>query len=105
MNYTEEITKYMTEQYVLDPSRETVEKLSNELQKTVKSVIGKLSREGVYRRQVYTTKRGELPITKLEIVASIAEILGFDSDDLVGLDKTPKLILQKVEARLKHNVI
>jgi hypothetical protein len=105
MNYTEDITKYMTEQYVTNPSRETVENLSNELQKSVKSIIGKLSREGVYRRQVYTTKRGELPITKLEIVASIAEMLGFDSDDLVGLDKTPKLILQKVEVKLKQGIL
>lgn len=105
MNYTPETTEYMVKEYEANKSRETVERLSIELQKSVKSVIGKLSREGVYRRQVYTTKQGETPITKLEIVADICQVLGFESDDLVGLDKTPKLILQKVEARLKHNVI
>jgi len=97
MNYTPEITAYMLKQYIANPCRETVDELSKELDKSAKSIIGKLSREGVYRRQVYTTKQGDPPITKLEIVANISIALGFEIDDLVGLDKTPKLILQKLE--------
>tara|TARA_R110002073_G_scaffold159279_2_gene314509 strand:- start:777 stop:1091 length:315 start_codon:yes stop_codon:yes gene_type:complete len=97
MNYSEDITKYMVEQYVNDPSRETVEKLAKELEKSIKSVIGKLSREGVYRREIYKTKSGETPVTKVEIVSSIAESLGLDGDTLLGLDKAPKNTLKLLE--------
>jgi hypothetical protein len=97
MNYSEDITKYMVEQYVSDPSRETVEKLAKELEKSIKSVIGKLSREGVYRREIYKTKSGETPVTKVEIVSSIAESLGLDGDTLLGLDKAPKNTLKLLE--------
>ena len=97
MNYSEDITKYMVEQYVSDPSRETVEKLAKELEKSIKSVIGKLSREGVYRREIYKTKSGETPVTKVEIVSSIAESLGLDGDTLLGLDKAPKNTLKILE--------
>ena len=100
MNYTPDITAYMKTQYCADPTRETVDALAKELDKSAKSIIGKLSREGVYRRQVYTTKQGDPPVTKLEIVANIAFALGFEADDLLGLDKTPKLILQKMEQRI-----
>ena len=97
MNYSEDITKYMVEQYASDPSRETVEKLAKELEKSIKSVIGKLSREGVYRREIYKTKSGETPVTKVEIVSSIAESLGLDGDTLLGLDKAPKNTLKLLE--------
>ena len=85
MNYTELSTKYMVQEYTADPTRETVEKLAEELDKSIKSVIGKLSREGVYRREIYKTKSGETPVTKVEIVSSIAESLGLDGDTLLSL--------------------
>ena len=69
MNYTEEQTAHIKEQYLANPNRVTVEKLADELDKSVKSIIGKLSREGVYRREIYKTKSGELPVTKVEIVS------------------------------------
>jgi hypothetical protein len=68
MNYSPEQVKYMTERYLESPERETVEDLAQEMDKSVKSIIGKLSREGVYKRTIYTTKSGEKPITKLELV-------------------------------------
>ena len=48
MNYTKDQTEYMIEKYKTNPSRDTVEELADEFSKSVKSVIGKLSREGVY---------------------------------------------------------
>ena len=50
MNYNEQTTQYMLEKYTADPTRQTVEDLAVELSRSVKSIIGKLSREGVYRR-------------------------------------------------------
>ena len=71
--------------------------LAEELQKSVKSIIGKLSREGVYRREIYKTKSGELPVTKVEIVSNIADSLGIEVDSLLGLEKTPKATLKTLE--------
>ncbi len=56
MNYTPEETLFMVEAYTAEPSRETVEKLAVKLEKSVKSIIGKLSREGVYQRAAYKSK-------------------------------------------------
>ena len=78
MNYNEEQTKHIVEAYQSNPNRETVEALAKELSKSIKSIIDKLSREGVYRREIYKTKTGELPITKVEIVSNIADDLGIE---------------------------
>ena len=97
MNYTEDQTKHIIEAYQMNPNRDTVEMLADELQKSVKSIIGKLSREGVYRREIYKTKSGELPVTKVEIVSNIADSLGIEMDSLLGLEKTPKATLKTLE--------
>lgn len=97
MSYTEQITKELIEAYEDDPTRETVEELADKYGKSIKSIIGKLSREGVYRREVYRSKTGELPVTKIEIVNNIANALGIEPESLVGLEKSPKAALQKLE--------
>lgn len=99
-NYTEEQTKYMIEVYSKNPERGTVEMLAQELDKSTKSIIGKLSREGVYRRESYVTKTGEKPVTKVELVASIADSLGVSVDSLEGLEKTPKGVLKLLSKEL-----
>jgi len=96
-NYTEEQTASMVQTYIADPTPDTVEFLANMLGKSKKSIIGKLSREGVYRREVYVSKTGEKPITKIEIVEQIAEGLGLESRDLAGLEKSPKESLRRLE--------
>ncbi len=103
MNYSEEQTKYMTDLYLSSPSRNTVEILAEEMDKSIKSIIGKLSREGVYRREIYKTKSGETPITKVEIVSNIAEVLGLDVDNLLGLDKAPKNTLKTLEKGIESS--
>ena len=102
MNYTEDQTKHIIEAYQRNPNRDTVEKLADELQKSVKSIIGKLSREGVYRREIYKTKSGELPVTKVEIVSNIADDLGIEVESLLGLEKAPKATLKKLENAIKE---
>ena len=100
MNYNDEQVAYMTKTYQDEPTRETVENLAEELDKSVKSIIGKLSREGVYKRTYYKTKTGENPVTKLEIVESIAGLLGVKN--LSGLEKSPKPTLKELEKCLKQ---
>jgi len=96
-NYSESETEYMVEAYKKDPTPETVAILVEELNKSKKSIIGKLSREGVYRRDVYVSKTGESPITKVEIVNNIAESLGLENTTLAGLEKSPKTSLRNLE--------
>jgi len=94
MNYTQEQTAMMIERYQKAPSMETVREIANELKKSPKSVIGKLSKEKVYRRQVYTTKTGQPVVTKLELVTDIADEVGVTAESLSGLEKAPKAALQ-----------
>ncbi len=100
MNYSPEVTAYIIQKYEDNPSRETVNALAEELQKTPKSIIGKLSREGVYRRSVYKTKTGESPVTKEQLVRDIEDVLGFGGEALAGLEKAPKLVLKQLRDSL-----
>jgi deoxyribose-phosphate aldolase len=89
-NYTEKETQHMIKVYQSNPVRATVDVLSKEMGKTVKSIIGKLSREKVYQKVEYKTKRGEKPATKLEMVGEIAEMLQGDAERLETLIKSSK---------------
>ena len=44
VNYTEDQVKHMVEAYTARPERATVEMLAEDLNKSIKSIIGKLSR-------------------------------------------------------------
>ena len=97
MNYNEEQTKYIVAWYEQSPTTTTVENLAEELGKSTKSIIGKLSREGVYQRATYKNKTGELPVTKVELVNNIAENLGIEVENLLGLEKAPKATLKYLD--------
>jgi hypothetical protein len=101
MNYSQEEAQVLIQEYEKNPSKETVEALAEKFRKSTKSVIGKLSREGVYRREVYRSKTGDVPITKVEIVTSIADMLMCEPDHLHGLDKAPKSSLKALEDALR----
>jgi hypothetical protein len=95
MNYNDRETEYLVETYRQTPTPETVTMLADELGKSNKSIIGKLSREGVYQRSVYVSKSGEAPITKIDLVSLIASNLDLDDKRylLEGLEKAPKQVL------------
>tara|TARA_R100001510_G_scaffold22399_1_gene19613 strand:- start:177 stop:485 length:309 start_codon:yes stop_codon:yes gene_type:complete len=94
VNYTEEQVELMIEAYKSNPSRETVENLAEDLDKSIKSIIGKLSREGVYKKTVYKTKTGEDPETKKQIVQDLADKLNINYEAVAGLEKAPKTALK-----------
>lgn len=101
-NYSKEETKWMIAEYQKEPNRDTVDRLSSTLNKSMKSVIGKLSREGVYRRENYITKTGEKPITKLEMITELADHLNLKIEKLEGLEKTPKPALKYLLAEIER---
>lgn len=96
-NYTKPQTEFIVEEYQAAPYPETVTYLAGRLGKSPKSIIGKLSREGVYKRNTYVTKTGAPPVTKVELVRSIAANLGVEEQKLEGLEKTPKQVLLLLE--------
>ena len=89
-NYTNEQVSYMIDKYNELPTRDTVQILAEELGKSTKSIIGKLSREGVYQKAQYVSKTGEFPITKKELVVKIADAIDGKLEELEGLEKSPK---------------
>tara|TARA_Y100000004_G_scaffold131983_1_gene148933 strand:+ start:337 stop:744 length:408 start_codon:yes stop_codon:yes gene_type:complete len=92
-NYTEQQTKEMVAQYEAAPTKETVVAIAEKLGKNTRSVIAKLSREGVYKAQPRTTKRGEPVVLKQELVNEIQEHFG---DEFPSLVKASKVDLQKL---------
>jgi len=93
-NYTEEDTQYIIETYTNNPTLETVYKLAELMDRPIKSIIGKLAREGVYQRQSYKTKTGEDPVTKNQIVSEIVDRLEIEETLVAGLEKAPKRALK-----------
>ena len=86
-NYTEEMVSEMTTAYTENPTRDTVDALAQQFGKTTRSIIAKLSREGVYVAQPRTTKSGEPVVAKAELVASIQEHFGIELPTLVKAGK------------------
>jgi glucokinase len=86
-NYTEEMVSEMTTAYTENPTRETVDALAQQFGKTTRSIIAKLSREGVYIAQPRTTKSGEAVVSKSELVSEIADHFGIELPTLVKAGK------------------
>ena len=86
-NYTEEMVSEMTTAYTDNPTRETVDALAQQFGKTTRSIIAKLSREGVYIAQPRTTKSGEAVVSKSELVSEIANHFGIELPTLVKAGK------------------
>jgi|TARA_R100000030_G_scaffold49682_1_gene37473 response regulator RpfG family c-di-GMP phosphodiesterase len=101
-NYTDEQVSYMVKEYQANPTRDTVDVIAEELGKNARSVIAKLSREGVYVTQPRVTKRGEPIIKKAELVSEVATILGVDEESIATLEKATKADLQNLINRLSQ---
>jgi len=92
-NYTKEQEAQMIADYALEPTRSTVEELSNDLGKSSKSIIAKLVSLGVYKKMIKKTKEGMPVIRKTELVKIINEHYGFEMPSLVKATKTDLQLL------------
>jgi len=100
VNYTPEMTAELKAGYVANPTKATVEAFATKFGKTTKSIVAKLSREGVYVKAEKVTKAGEPIVKKDAMVEMIANEIGVTSDKLDGLEKAPKAVLKLVYAAL-----
>ncbi len=96
-NYTDEMVAQMTKDYTANPTRETVDSLAKTFGKTTRSIIAKLSREGVYVAQPRTTKTGEPVVSKSQFVSAIEAHFEIAMPTLV---KSGKQDLQKLAEAL-----
>ncbi len=92
-NYTPEQTAQLVEQY---NSGITVESLAETFGKSVRSIVAKLSREGVYKKKEYVTKTGESPVAKDTLADKIGVLCGLSEPETESLTKANKTALQKI---------
>lgn len=98
VNYTPEMTAQMVADY---QAGITVESIAESLGKTVRSVVAKLSREGVYQKKVYVTKTGEAPVKKDAHADAIGQIVGLSEGEIDSLTKANKTALAKIVAYMQ----
>lgn len=94
--YTAEQSAELVAAYKAAPTVETVETFAVKFGKTVKSVVAKLSREGVYQKKEYVSKTGEKPVKKDSTADAIGAILGLSENDTSSLAKANKACLAAI---------
>ena len=100
VNYTAEQTVEIVTAY---QAGETVEALAERFQKSVRSIVAKLSREGVYKKKEYTTKNGEKVIKKDAHADAIGAILKLPENDIESLTKANKNALRVIFEALANS--
>ena len=93
VNYTPEQTAQMVADY---QAGVTVETIAQNLGKTVRSVVAKLSREKVYVAKTYVSKTGEPVVKKDAHADAIGAILRLPENDIESLTKANKSALKAI---------
>ncbi|CAB5218676.1 hypothetical protein UFOVP218_51 [uncultured Caudovirales phage] len=100
LNYTSEQTTKMVADYA---NGVTVESIAQELGKTVRSVVAKLSREKVYQAKTYVSKTGAKPVKKDVHADAIGAILLLPENDIESLTKANKSALEAIFKALANS--
>ena len=99
-NYTPEMTAKIVADYT---SGVTVEQIAESVGKTVRSIVAKLSREGVYVKKEYKTKTGEKPVKKDSMADAIGAVLNLSEGEIDSLAKANKSALTKIFSALANS--
>ena len=100
INYTPEQTAQMVSDY---SNGTTVEAIAKTLGKTVRSVVAKLSREGVYKAKTYVSKTGAPVVKKDAHADAIGAILKMSENEIESLTKANKTALEKIFSALANS--
>jgi hypothetical protein len=100
VNYTPEQTMQMVADYTAGVSVETI---AQNLGKTVRSVVAKLSREKVYVAKTYVSKTGEPVVKKDAHADAIGAILRLPENDIESLTKANKSALKAIFEALANS--
>lgn len=93
VNYTPEQTQKMVADYAAGVA---VEQIAETLGKSVRSIVAKLSREGVYKKKTYVSKTGEPVVKKDAHADAIGAILRLPENDIESLTKANKSALKAI---------
>jgi len=96
VNYTPEQTAQLVANY---KAGATVEALATMFGKTTRSVVAKLSREGVYQAKSKTS--GVARVKKSELVDAIANRVGVAPETFDSLEKANHEVLETILANLR----
>ena len=99
VNYTDEQTVELVQAY---QAGEAVEALAERFQKSVRSIVAKLSREGVY--QAKTKAKGTGRVTKAALIQYLEELLQLDPQSLQTLEKGSLTELQLLATALTNRI-
>lgn len=100
VNYTPEQTAQIIADYQAGKS---VEIIADNLGKTVRSIVAKLSREKVYIKKEYKTKNGENAVKKDIHADAIGAILRLPENDIESLTKANKNALKAIFEALANS--
>jgi hypothetical protein len=100
INYTPEQTAQIIADYQAGLS---VEIIADNLGKTVRSIVAKLSREKVYIAKEYKSKTGETPVKKDAHADAIGAILRLPENDIESLTKANKNALKVIFEALANS--
>lgn len=100
VNYTEEQTSELLVAWLDNPTRETVNAFALQFGKSVRSIVAKLSREGVYVKADKVTKAGEPVTRKDDLADQLAVACGLTEAEAESLTKATKTALFKVLAKI-----
>lgn len=111
-NYTAEATARIKAEYLAavesgadyDGRKAVVESLASALGKTAKSIVAKLTREGIYQAKEYVNKAGEKPVKKDTHADAIGKVLGLSEPDTESLTKANRKALATIFAALANSV-
>lgn len=101
VNYTPEMALAMVADYKAGVS---VAEIAEKVGKSVRSVVAKLSREGVYKAKEYVSKTGEKPVKKDAHADAIGAVLKLTEAETESLTKANKTALAKIFNALANSV-
>ena len=101
VNYTPEQTVAMVADY---QAGLTTAAIAEKMGKTVRSIVAKLSREGVYQKKEYVSKTGEKVQKKDATADAIGAVLKMTESEIESLTKANKTALVKIFTALANSV-
>ena len=107
-NYTAEQTAELVKAYKELPTKDTVQAFAVKFGKTEKSVVAKLSREGVYQKKEYTSKTGGKPVAKEALADALGIMAGLseaETDSLAKVNKTGLVKLLNLVSALQAKTV
>lgn len=99
VNYTPEMTAKVVAEYAAGA---TVEDLAESMGKSVRSIVAKLSREGVYKAKAYVSNTGTAPVRKDAHADAIGALCNMTESEIESMAKANKTALVKVLGMLER---